>query len=72
MDLNEIGLKDVYWIYVAQDRDQSWNLVSMIMVLEVLLKVDNFLTPLMAITFSRRSLFHGVSYTVVTHDVPFS
>jgi hypothetical protein len=37
-DLNEIELKDVYRIYVAQDRNQPWNYMSM-MILQVPLKV---------------------------------
>jgi hypothetical protein len=57
---------------VAQDRDQLWNLVSMIVILQVPLKVENFLAALTAISFARKSLFHGVSYTVLTHDLPFS
>jgi hypothetical protein len=31
MDIREIGLEDVDWILLAQDRDQWWALVDMVM-----------------------------------------
>jgi hypothetical protein len=31
MDLTEIGLEGVDWNHLAQDRDQSWALVRMVM-----------------------------------------
>jgi hypothetical protein len=31
MDLREIGLESVDWIHLAQDRDQWWALVDMVM-----------------------------------------
>jgi hypothetical protein len=35
MDLKEIGWKGVDWMCVAQDRDQWWSLVNMVMNLQV-------------------------------------
>jgi hypothetical protein len=35
MNLAERGLEDVNWIYLAQDRDQWWALVNMVMNLQV-------------------------------------
>jgi hypothetical protein len=35
IDVNEIGLKGVDWINLAQDRDQWWALVNTVMVLRV-------------------------------------
>jgi hypothetical protein len=36
MDLREIGLRDVDWIRLAQDRDRWWAVVSAVMNLQVL------------------------------------
>jgi hypothetical protein len=36
MDLREIGLGDVDWILLAQDRDRWWAVVSAVMNLRVL------------------------------------
>jgi hypothetical protein len=44
MDLREIGFGGVDWIHVAQDKNQWWALVNMVMNLQVPLKVGNFLT----------------------------
>jgi hypothetical protein len=35
MDLREIGLEGVDWIHLAQDRNQWWALVNMVMSLQV-------------------------------------
>jgi hypothetical protein len=35
MDLREIGQEGVDWIYLAQDRDQWWDLVNIVMNLRV-------------------------------------
>jgi hypothetical protein len=35
MDLKEIVLEDVDWIYVAQDRDYWWAVVNTVMKLRV-------------------------------------
>jgi hypothetical protein len=36
MGLREIGWEDVDWMHLAQDRDQCWALVNMVMNLRVL------------------------------------
>jgi hypothetical protein len=36
MDLREIDLESVDWIYLAEDRDQWWVLVNMVKNLSVL------------------------------------
>jgi heme/copper-type cytochrome/quinol oxidase subunit 4 len=30
MNLREIGCEGVYWMHLAQDKDQSWDLVNTI------------------------------------------
>jgi hypothetical protein len=41
MDVREIGLKDVNWIHLAQDRDGWWVLVNMVMYVWVPQQVGN-------------------------------
>jgi len=53
------------WIGMAQDRDRWWTLVSGVMNLRVPLNVGNFLTSCKPVSFSRRTLHHGVSKYVV-------
>jgi len=36
MDLKEIGREGMDWLHLAQVRDQWWNLVNMVMNLQVL------------------------------------
>jgi hypothetical protein len=43
MDLREIGSEGVDWMHLAQDRDQWWALVNMVMNLWVPQKAENFL-----------------------------
>jgi len=35
MDLREVGLEDVYWMYVSQNRDHWWPLLDTIMNIRV-------------------------------------
>jgi hypothetical protein len=35
MDPREIGWEDMYWMHLAEDRDQWWVLVNMVMNLRV-------------------------------------
>jgi len=51
----------VDWIHLAQDGDQCI-LVNMVMKLWIPQKAGNFLTGWLNISFSRRTLLHGVIY----------
>ena len=49
------------WIGLAQDRDRWRTLVSAVMNLQVPRNAGNFLTSCKPVSFSRRTLHHGVS-----------
>ena len=61
MDLQEVGCVYMDWIGLAQDRDKWRMLVSVVMNLRVTLNVGSFLTSCRSVSFSRRTLHHGVS-----------
>ena len=61
MDLQEVGCVYMEWIGLAQDRGRWRTLVSAIMKLRVPLNVGSFLTSCKPVSFSRRTLHHGVS-----------
>ena len=61
MDLQEVGCGYMDWIGLAQDRDRWWTLVSAVMNLWVPWNAGNFLTSCKPVSFSRRTLHHGVS-----------
>ena len=61
MDLQEVGCGYVNWIRLAKDRDRWQTLVSAVMNLWVPRNVGNFLTSCKPVSFSRRTLHHGVS-----------
>ena len=61
MDLQEVGCGYMDWIGLAQDRDRWRTLVSAVMNLRVLRNAGNFLTSCKPVSFSRRTLHHGVS-----------
>ena len=58
MDFQEVGCGYMDWIGRAQDRDR-WR--SAVMNLRVPLNAGNFLTSCKPVSFSRRTLHHGVS-----------
>ena len=61
MDLQEVGCGYVDWIGLAQDRDRWRTLVSTVMNLRVPWNAGNFLTSCKPVSFSSRTLHHGVS-----------
>jgi hypothetical protein len=63
-DLQEVGCGDIDWKVLAQDRDRWWALVNFAMNLWVPLNAGNFLNSCKPISFSRRTLLHGVSERV--------
>jgi hypothetical protein len=66
MDLREIGWGGMDWIDLAQDRDQWWALVSMVMNLRVPSNVGKFFSSCATGGFSRRPQLHGVSWLVTS------
>ena len=60
-DLQKVGCGYMDWIRLAQDRDRWRTLVSAVMNLQVPWNAGNFLTSSKPVSFSRRTLHHGVS-----------
>jgi hypothetical protein len=61
MDLQDVGCKGRDWIGSAQDRDRWRALANAVMNIRVSIKCGNFLTSYKPVSFSRRTLLHGVS-----------
>ena len=61
MDLQEVGCEYMDWIGLAQDRHRWRTLVSVVMNLRVPWNAVNFLTSCKPVSFSNRTLHHGVS-----------
>jgi len=61
MDLQEVRCGYMDWIGLAQDRDRWRTLVSAVMNLVVSWNAGNILTSCKPVSFSRRTLHHGVS-----------
>jgi hypothetical protein len=60
MILKEMGWGGMNWIDLDQDTDRRWALVNAVGNLRVPYNVGNFLTSQHPVSFSRRSLLHGV------------
>jgi len=60
MGLRKVGCGCVNWMELAQDRDRWRALVGAVMNLRVPQNARNFLTSCRPVSFSRRTLLHGV------------
>ena len=60
-DFPEVGCGYMDWIGLVQDRDRWWTIVSAVVDLRVPWNAGNFLTSYKPVSFSGRTLHHGVS-----------
>jgi hypothetical protein len=64
MGVKEVGCGDMDRIEMAQDRERWWALVTALINFRIPYIVGNFLTSINRVSFSRRTLSHGVNYRV--------
>jgi hypothetical protein len=61
MDLKESRWEGMDWIDLTPHRDNWFNILNMLINLRIPCNAGNFLTSLGPISFSRRTVHHGVS-----------
>jgi hypothetical protein len=65
MDLQEVGCGGMDWIKLAQERDSCLALLNVLTNFWAPYNAGNFLTICNPVSFSRRTLFHGISKEVL-------